>query len=223
MGGQYETGIPPQARGWSPGDDPNRMCKIDQPHYCDRTIHELISHPAIGGAAARITGAKMIRVFAVQLLHKPPGGQPDTSVGWHQDRQYWTKWWDEATNALTAWVAISDVKPDSGPVLFLRASHRWGFLNQGDFCGKDLDALRKDIDLPDGAVWDEVPGLLEPGAVSFHHRLIYHGSRPNLSESPRRSFAIHLRTEDSRPIPGADHHDLEVRDDEHRSPIIHRA
>ena len=45
--------------------------------------------------------------------------------------------------------------------------------------------------------------VLPPGGVSFHHRLLIHGSRRNTSAGPRRSLAIHLRTEKSNPRPGS--------------------
>ncbi|MBT6618405.1 MAG: hypothetical protein HOB41_00865 [Gemmatimonadetes bacterium] len=44
--------------------------------------------------------------------------------------------------------------------------------------------------------------LLNAGQVAFHHKLTFHGSHPNTSGRPRRSFAIHMRTEKSWPKKG---------------------
>ena len=63
---------------------------------------------------------------------------------------------------------------------------------------------RKQIKVPAGQHWREVPAVMAPGAFSLHHRLTYHGSHPNLTTVPRRSFAIHLRAEDATPTPGND-------------------
>jgi ectoine hydroxylase-related dioxygenase (phytanoyl-CoA dioxygenase family) len=82
---------------------------------------------------------------------------------------------------------------------FVRGSHRWGQGTESDFFGQDLEALRARIEASGDGRWEEAPAILPPGGVSFHHSLTYHGSGPNLSGSPRRSFAIHLRTENSRP------------------------
>src|SRR5471032_1003679 len=43
---KYETGQAPKSRMWNPGDSPTKLRKLDDTHISDRTIHELISHPA---------------------------------------------------------------------------------------------------------------------------------------------------------------------------------
>lgn len=192
--GHYLTGREPHGRtplGAS-------LTKIDQPHRCDPVIADFIRRPEIGEAVAAVTGAQFVQVFAVQLLHKRPDHDPAGSVGWHQDDQYWRTWYEG--ECLTAWVALSDVSAEAGPVRFVIGSHLWGPLPGGDFFGHDLAGLRERISLPEGARWREVAGVLAPGAISLHHRLTLHGSSPNTSRGPRRSFAIHVRTERSRPL-----------------------
>jgi ectoine hydroxylase-related dioxygenase (phytanoyl-CoA dioxygenase family) len=200
--GEYETGVPPQPSYWNPGDDPHKLCKIEMPQVANRAIMELVSHPALGELAAAITGAEWVQLWWVQLLVKPPadpGGATQTNVGWHQDRHYW-QIWEEGSELFTAWVALSDVTPDAGPMRFVRGSHRWGYLGSSDFYGQDHDAQREQIPVPPGATWEEVAAILPPGGVSFHHNLTFHASGPNHSGMPRRSFAIHLRTDRSRPV-----------------------
>lgn len=223
--GEYETGIPPRKSYWNPGDDPRKLCKIEMPQVADRAIMELVSHAALGEMAARITGARWVQVWWMQLLYKPPADGENvgkTSVGWHQDRQYW-KAWEEGSELFTAWVAASDVTPEAGPMQFVRGSHRWGFLNQGDFYGQDRDALRGEIRPPAGERWEEVSALLPPGGVSFHHCLTYHGSGPNLTGAPRRSFAIHMRTARSRPVGDAREGLTAYIDDPAFCPVIYNA
>src|SRR5215212_3242533 len=87
--GEYETGIPPAGNPKGNAKPPASLVKIDNAHRSDRTIHEVVSHPAIGKWAAAMTGAKTIQVFATQLLIKPPGERETVNVGWHQDLQYW--------------------------------------------------------------------------------------------------------------------------------------
>lgn len=192
--GEYATGRAPCSRCWNPGDDPKKICKIDNAQVCDPVILELISHPEIGRWAAEATGARMVQVWSTQLLYKPLGGETAGNVGWHQDRQYW-KYWDG--EVFTAWLALCDIDSAIGPVTFVRGSHRWGELSGGDFFGGDLNVLRGKMTIPNGAAWEEVEGLLPAGAMSLHHRLTIHGSGPNRTQRPRRSFALHLRTEKS--------------------------
>lgn len=194
---KYETGVSPQCRMWNPGDSPTALRKINDAHICDRTIHELISHPALGRLAAEVTGAKMIQVWATQLLFKPPSATLEkNNVGWHQDRQYW-KYWDG--EVFTAWVALSDVTAVSGPMKLIRGSHHWGEKEGGDFFSSNMDDQRLAIEAQTGGVWEEIEAILPPGGVSFHHRLTVHGSGQNTSQIARRSFAIHMRTEKSKP------------------------
>lgn len=222
MDGVYETGEPPR-RSWNPGDDPKRIRKIDQAHLSDRTIYELASHPAIGHWAAGLLGAKRVQLWASQMLYKPPAGSSGGvtgNVGWHQDKQYWRYMEGEL---FTAWVAVSDVTGASGPMRFLRGSHRWGLLDSGDFFGHDHEAQRKDIPVPEGESWEEVEAVLPPGAVSFHDRHTYHASGPNVSGAPRRSFAFHLRTENARPVEGRTDYYVQHLDDPAYCPVLYEA
>jgi len=217
IAGEYETSVPPHSRRWNPGDNEGTLCKIDQPHLSDGTISELIGYSEIGRWAAGITGAKYIQAWAVQLLYKPPGGEQLGNVGWHQDKQYWSYWEGEV---FTAWVALSNVTEASGPMRFVQGSHKWGLRDGGDFFGSDHEAQRQAIQIPAGEAWEEIPAILPPGGVSFHHPLTLHGSGPNRSTFPRRSFAIHLRTEKSRPI--AENYYVSHLDDQTVCPIIYQ-
>ena len=200
--GHYETGSPPHSSYWSPGDDPKKLCKIEMPQFANRAIMDLVSYPAIGELAAELTGAEWVQVWWVQLLGKPPA-DPDaqTNIGWHQDRNYWGSW-EQGSQLFTAWVAVSDVAVDCGPMKFLRGSSTWGVLEGSDFYGQNHQAQQSAIQVPEGEKWEEVAAILPPGGVSFHDNLTFHGSGPNLSNNMRRSFAIHLRTEKSRPVDG---------------------
>ena len=203
IAGEYDAGGQPNARSTPPGKPGSDLVKIDQAHVCDETIRAAVSSPAIGRWAAAATGAGFVQVWATQLLYKPPGAATAGTVGWHQDLQYWGPSWDADPRELfTAWLAISDVTPEAGPVRFVRGSQSWGLLN-GNFWGHDLAEIRANLALPDGAAWDEIEAILPKGAISLHQSLVVHGSGPNVSATPRLGFAIHLRTDRATPRPGA--------------------
>ena len=222
--GEYETGTVPSRNVEPTSAGPGRLVKIDNSHRSDRVILELVSHPQIGRLAAAITGATTVQVFATQLLIKPPTEGDAGNVGWHQDQEYW----DAALEGelFTAWVAVSDVTADSGPMRFVQGSHRWGLLRSGDFFSGDLETLKARFKAKQGGDWREVPAILPPGGVSFHHRLTVHGSGPNQSSGLRISFAVHLRTEKSGLRPGVKFQDagyLSDFDDPVGSPVCYRA
>ena len=50
-----------------------------------------MKYPALGELAAKVSGAKAVQIWWVQLIYKPPaitGAPIATNVGWHQDRYY---------------------------------------------------------------------------------------------------------------------------------------
>ena len=202
--GEYDLDdVEPRKSAWNPGDDPDVLCKIEQPQFLNRAIREVAASPVIGRLAATATGAKMIQTWWIQLLYKPPtpGGETTaTRVGWHQDWNYWRPAWEEGSELLTAWVALSDVKEESGPMKFVSGSHRWGYVEGSDFFSQD--GGRRHIQVPAGKQWREAGALMEAGGLSLHDRLVLHGSDRNRGRGPRRSLAIHLRTENSRPVGG---------------------
>ena len=209
--GEYNTGTAPTSQA---NPDPQALLKLNDAHRADNDVRALVTHPEIGRLAAALTG---VQVWASQLLIKPIGEKALGKVGWHQDRQYW-QYWEEGSQLFTAWVAIGDVDVDCGPMQFVRHSHNWGFLGQGDFFSQK--EVRHQIEVPQGQNWDVTPALLPAGGVSFHHCLIYHGSEANVSNHPRRSLAIHLRTERARPRADAEGFYIEHLDDPVQCPVI---
>jgi hypothetical protein len=200
--GESDTGHAPLGGFWQPGDDESKLCKMEQPQLSNRALRELVGSPALGEWAARVTGARGVQAWWVQLLYKPPvTGAADqvNAIGWHQDRYYW-RCWEEGSGLFTAWVALSDVDADCGPMRFVAGSQTWGLRPEGDFYAQDLAAQRAAMGLPAGGEWREVEAVLPAGGVSFHDNLTVHGSLPNTSSRPRRSLAIHCRTERSRAV-----------------------
>ncbi|MBT6148755.1 MAG: hypothetical protein HOH74_25185 [Gemmatimonadetes bacterium] len=215
--GMFDTRQPPSSH---PGYDPAKLCKINDAHLASRQLYALVCHPALGALAAEVTGARAVQLWASQLLIKPVAVAEQGNVGWHQDRQYW-RYWQQPDGLFTMWIALSQVCASSGPMIFVRASHRWGYLDEGDFFGTDHAAQRQQITMPAGQTWTEVPALLDAGGVSFHHCLTYHGSGPNMSTMPRCSMAVHLRTEQARPVAGDSNYYVSHLHDPAYSPVLY--
>ncbi len=217
--GHFDTGVPPATH---PGYDAGKLCKIDGAHLANKALYALLTQSQLGARIAALTGSQMVQVWASQLLIKPPGSATAGHVGWHQDRQYWS-FWQEDEGLFTAWIALSDVGEESGPMCFVPGSQRWGFLNQGNFFGSDQQALRAAIDMPAGESWREVPAIMRAGGVSLHHGLTFHGSYANTSDQPRLSFVAHLRDERAQRVPGDEGYYVSHLDEPQYSPVIYRA
>lgn len=195
--GTYETGRPPHSRNTAPEDPLNRLVKIDNSYWSDAVLARLVLHPTIGAIAARLAGASAIRLWHDQLLYKPPQQENHASaVGWHQDWHYWQC--AEPADMLTAWVALVDVDEQNGCMEVVPESHKWGLLAESDFFEQDLETLQKSIEKNTGKTFRTVPLKLPAGAVSFHHCLTIHGSRPNHSDGPRVSMVIHMMPDGTR-------------------------
>ncbi len=220
--GEYDLATPPEESPWNPEDDVNLFCKIEQPQIADRRIAELIRSPEIGKFVADATGAQMVQVWWVQLLYKPPvtKNKPSaTKVGWHYDWTYWKEFWQDGSELLTAWFALSDINETSGAMKFVVGSHQWDGIDGGDFYSQQNTS--DNFNIPSGKSWDQKPALLPAGGMSIHHKLTLHGSGLNVSSEPRRSFAIHLRTEKSAPIDGRREELTKYIDDINICPIIY--
>ena len=192
VAGEYETGRPPHSRSTEPGQAIDRIVKIDNSYWSDSVLAHLALNPIIGGIAAQLAGVAGIRLWHDQLLYKPPQKDTDAgAVGWHQDWHYWQC--AEPAEMLTAWVALIDVDEHNGCMEVVPGSHRWGLLDESDFFAQDLESLQRSIEEKSGHKFETVPCVLPAGAVSFHHCLTVHGSRPNLSDAPRLSLVIHMQ------------------------------
>lgn len=221
--GEYDRGQPPNKSPWNPGDSADTLCKIEQPQFASRAVLDLVSHSKIGELAAEATGAEWVQVWWVQLLYKPTGmesAESRVNIGWHQDRNYW-KSWEEGSELLTAWVAVSDVQEDCGPMRFVRGSNQWGLVEGSDFHGGDLDGVKNALKLPSDAEWNEQSALMSAGGLSLHDCYTIHGSGQNQSGHPRCSFAVHLRTQNSHPVDDLRQGLTRYIDDETVCPIIY--
>jgi ectoine hydroxylase-related dioxygenase (phytanoyl-CoA dioxygenase family) len=62
---------------------------------------------------------------------------------------------------------------------------------------------------------------MEAGGFSIHHNKTFHASGPNHGSIPRRSLAIHARTDQSQPVDGVRAGLTEFIDDFKVCPVIY--
>ena len=197
INGHYETGRSPESRFWNIGDDPASIIKIDKPHLCNRIVWNLVANADLGKELARVTNANMIQVWHSQVVWKPKSKKDSGNAGWHRDAQYWPFWSTEGL--YTAWIALSNVTIESGPVRFIVGSNHWATIDGLDFFNKGIQSQDRVLD-QSHSNRETVDALLDIGEVSVHSSLTYHSSNANRNQEPRVGMVVHFCTDDAKRI-----------------------
>jgi ectoine hydroxylase-related dioxygenase (phytanoyl-CoA dioxygenase family) len=197
----------PNAAQWHHATfESDELIKLENPQWASREIRALLAeHGArLGELAARLTGASWVQIWHVQLLGKPSvqGAGEGSLVGYHQDRHYHSGDWNDDSEIFTAWIALSDVTEDAGPMRFVDGSQQWGLLDSpegNNFFGQGLPTQKAALldATSAGARWHETAAVLPAGGVSIHDDFTIHSSGPNRSGRLRRSLACHMRSDKS--------------------------
>ena len=191
------------------GDDDNFVWQIVNIWQASDAFRRLLFDFGLGAMAARLMGAREVRLWHDQVQHKPPrkGG----TNWWHQDSIYWPPI-QPKDQQVTAWIALDDADPDNGCMSMTPGSHRWGDrMNLLHTLQKEhgnagfLTCLPPALDGHDVAV---VHAPVPAGAVHLHHALTWHGSQANTSGRPRRAIAIHMATEQTVLDPAQGNHPM---------------
>ena len=197
INGEYRSGRKPESRFWNPRDDPYSIIKIDKPHLSDKSIWDLITDKKLGQLLGKVTKAEFIQVWHSQVVWKPHSKNQKGNAGWHRDSQYWPFWSKEGL--YTAWIAISTVSAQSGPVRFLRGSNHWEDIHGMDFFNQNIEA--QETKLKKTKKYKEIiNGTLHMGEVSIHSSQTYHSSLGNKEKEPRIGMVLHFRTDKSKQL-----------------------
>ena len=187
--GDYDTGRRPIADPLLRGRDRRATRVVDNPHWANGMIGRLATSRHLGQVAASLLGVSGVRLWATQLLDKPPGGGAAGNVGWHQDYDYWQC--ADQPRMLTAWLPLDDVSPDNGTLSFMPGSHLRGHLQLRGFLDTDIESQRLEINARMGEVTEQAVRAVG-GQISLHHCLTLHCSGPNNSSKRRRALSIHM-------------------------------
>jgi ectoine hydroxylase-related dioxygenase (phytanoyl-CoA dioxygenase family) len=198
LAGIYDRGTP---RAMIDVGQADKIQRITQIHHANNALFELFSLPRIGELVHEITGAKFVQVWGTQLYYKPAGSELTGQVGFHCDSQHLNFLEGEF---LTAWMPLTDITMESGPLLYVNGSHQWlgGFKSSGGE-KQDLDEQRRlmQAQYPERQ-WKETPVIMNAGGISFHHKNTYHGSAVNYSDSARIAICFGILTDRAKLIAG---------------------
>ncbi len=151
----------------------------------------LAADAALAELAGRALGAARVQLLQDTVFIKP-AARP-AAVAWHQDFTY-LGYLDRAS-AVTVRLALTPCTIASGCLRVLDGSHRWphtpaNLALRRDHVEDALAALPPELRAhADGG---GTPLELEPGDVTVHHCLTFHGSEPNTSDRPRKTLAVRL-------------------------------
>ena len=153
---------------------------------------DLVHDPRIVDPVSDVLGPNVLLWSLNWFIKEPRDGK---FVSYHQDATYWGL---EPHDVVTAWVALSDAGPATGPMKFIPGSHRGELYTQTDtFAADNLLSRGQVVDTE----IDEASAVLAPlaaGEMSLHHVRLLHASDRNETDDRRiglvlRYCATHVR------------------------------
>lgn len=121
-----------------------------------------------------------IKLFQDQLFMKPP--RIGSRQAYHQDQPL--GFHIDPPDMVTCWTALDDATIENGCLWMLPGTHRSGVIPREHWEDYERRALQGDLP-------QERAIELKSGDCSFHHGLILHSSRPNLTLKKRWGYATH--------------------------------
>ena len=179
-------------------------------HFLCKWVDELACHPRIVDAIEDLLGPDIL-LYTSRFFIKEP--RSDGIAAWHQDSTYFGL---RPFDHVTAWVALSNVTAEAGPVEFAVGSHIRGQLQQKANVVKNSvnTAGQIIVEWFDRSHIDRA--ILGPGQFSLHHTCVVHQSSPNrsgerriglaLSYIPTRTRHVGSRRMPARLVRGRDEH-----------------
>lgn len=123
-------------------------------------------------------------LWSMDWFIKEPG---PAFVSYHQDATYWGL---HPYDVATAWIALSDAGPETGPMKFIPGSHQGPLYEQDDTFEENNLLSRGQRVMADIDEGSAVLAPLSAGEMSIHHVCTVHGSEPNRSSDRRIGMVL---------------------------------
>ncbi len=140
--------------------------------------------------AAKLLGARGVRLYHDQALFKEPGGG---ATPWHQDQFYWPL---DTEQTITLWMPLSDVTREMGLMTFASGSHRQQSL--GEFAIGDESQAAFDLLVAERGFAKHPTPDLQAGDASFHSGWTLHSTPPNRTDQLREAMTVIYFAEGTR-------------------------
>ncbi len=185
--------VPQPVRITNIGDESRPIWQVVDIWQASEPFRRVATDPTLVALAARLAGARELRLWHDQIQFKPVG-RGGVNM-WHQDSPLWGILQPKEAQ-ITAWIALDDAGVDNGCMSMVPGSHEWGVQMDLLRTLQDYESLPAE-DSHGHKVAREFRKV-KKGHVHFHHPLTWHGSHGNRSDRPRRAFAIHYMSEKCR-------------------------
>jgi len=154
-----------------------------KPHLLFTWLNALVRDPRILDPVESLLGPNLW-CWSAQFFAKPAGDV--AYVSWHQDATYWGL---SSPEVATAWVALTPSTREAGCMQVVAGTHHAQVAHDDKFDEANLLSRGQEVSVSvDPATVIDVE--LQPGEMSLHHVLLFHGSQPNRTAHPRVGFAI---------------------------------
>ena len=153
---------------------------------------ELIHHPKMLDAIEDLIGPNIL-VWGSSFFTKK--ARDPRFISWHQDSTYYGI---DPPESITAWIALSRAKADSGCMRIVPGSHKGPSIlpHVDTYDPNNLLSRGQTIENVDESKLVDL--ALDPGEFSIHHNKTIHSSLPNPSDDARIGIAIHFATPEMR-------------------------
>ncbi len=153
-------------------------------HYLVRWVDELARHHKIVDVVEDLLGPDILLYTSRFFIKEPCSAE---IAAWHQDSTYFGL---RPFDHLTAWVALSNVSAEAGPVEFAVGSNvRGQLLQRSNVVENSVNTAGQII-----VEWFDraeiARAVLAPGQFSLHHTCTVHQSTPNRSSERRIGIAL---------------------------------
>ena len=162
-----------------------------EPHTKEVFWLEVCTHPPLLDAAEAVLGPNLILVYSSMFIKMPRDG---TSVGWHQDNNYWPS--VHGTEVATVWLAIDDADAENAAMSIIPGSHQ-GHREMETVPAGESEMLRKKVLVTPQMENRAVLMAMRAGSVSIHDSYILHGSQANGSDRRRAGYTIRYCSTDT--------------------------
>ena len=152
---------------------------------------DLVHDPRVVEPISAVLGPDVL-LWSMDWFIKNPG---PSFVTYHQDATYWGL---EPHHVATAWIALSDAGPETGPMRFVPGSHKGPVFEQDDTYAENNLLSRGQVVKAEVDESQTVLAPLAPGEMSIHHVRVIHGSEPNRTGDRRIGMVLRYCATDVR-------------------------